>query len=251
MKKILFIFGIMAAIAVVGSCEKNEQDPTYIGESRIFLKGSSIEFSFARFPSSQTDTLISLTVQVVGDLVDYDRGFAAEIDGSSTALPDEYELVSDFIVPANSFEGKLGVKIKRAERLEEETAELKINMVPTNDFLVNETITGLSAQNITLRTSLSVSWTSLLVQPPLWYGQFGLDNFIGGYSKKKHQLIIDLTPYADFEIFTTSASYNIQKYAIQSALQQYVAQYNAEHEDRLVDENGIEVVIARQSIPRP
>lgn len=64
-------------------------------------------------------------------------------------------------------------------------------------------------------------------------------------------MIIDLTPYADFDIFNSSTDYNPQKQVIRSTLQNYVGKYNAEHEEPLKDENGINVVIGRQSIPRP
>jgi len=269
MKKIFYMMVFVTAIAIFWSCEKNVQDPTYKGESVIFLRGpvtgnplgtsgqyyhTGINFSFARFPSSKTDTVITLTAQVVGGVVDYDRKFSVVVDTATNALPDEYELISDFTVPANSFEGTLGVKIRKTERLSAATAELRVRLVPTDDFLVNETTTTLSYQrpNTTLQTSFLISWTAELTIPALWYGQFGLDNFIGGYSKKKHQLIIDLTPYADVEIFNTSGTYNPQKHIIRSMLQDYVGKYNFDHPGSpLLDENGIPVVIARQSIPRP
>lgn len=268
MKKIFLLMIFVVTITILWSCKKDEQDATYKGQGVLFLRGplsgnawgssgqyyyTDIVFSFARFPSNQTDTVITLTAQVVGDVVNYDREFAIVIDDSSTALSDEYEIVSDFTVPANSFQGVLGIKIKRAERLSSATAELRVKLVSTEDFLVNETVTALYSQkpNTTLQTSFLISWTSELVQPALWYGTFGLDYFIGGYSKKKHQMIIDLTPYADFDIFNSSTDYNPQKQVIRSTLQNYVGKYNAEHEEPLKDENGINVVIGRQSIPRP
>ena len=268
MKKISLLMIVVAIVAIVSSCKKNIQDANYKGEGTIFLRGplsgsawgssaqyysTNINFSFARFPSSQTDTVIMLTAQLVGNIVDYDRKFAVAIADTSTALLDEYEIISDFTVPANSFEGNLGVKIKKTDRLATETAKLWINLVPTDDFMVNQTTTRISypRPNTTLQTSFLISWTAELVQPELWYTTSGLDYFVGGYSKKKHQLIIDLTPYADFDIFNSSTAYNPQKHIIRSTLQDYVGKYNAEHNEPLKDENGVAVVIGRQSIPRP
>jgi len=271
MKKIFFTFGFILAIVIISSCKKNVQDPTYKGESVIFLKGpltgnnlgtsgpytyNEINFSFSNYPSSKTDTVITLTAQVVGGIVDYDRKFAVVADSTSDVLTEEYEFVSDFMVPANSFQGKLGVRIKKSARLSATTAKLVIRVVPTDDFLVNATVKDLSMSNpnTTLLTSFPITWTNQLARPVLWYGQFGLDSFIGGYSKVKHQLILDLTQYGPiFEIFLTSTNYNLQKYQIRSILQQYVAKYNLEHPGQplMNEDNKTQVIIAAQSAPRP
>ncbi|WP_316765763.1 DUF4843 domain-containing protein [Pedobacter frigiditerrae] len=269
MNKILCIVGFIMAITMF-SCEKNVQDATYTGKSALFLKGpltgsalgtsgpytySEINFSFSNYPSTKMDTIINLTPQVVGGVVNYDRKFTVVADSLSSVFPDEYEFISDYIIPANSFQGKLGVKIKKSRRLSTASAKLIVRVVETNDFLVNKTVNALSTSNpnTTLVTSFPITWTNQLIKPLLWNGQFGLDNFIGGYTKVKHQLILDLTPYGStFEIFLTSTDYNNQKYQIQSILQQYVAKYNLEHPGQplMNEDNVTPVVIARQSIPR-
>lgn len=271
MKKTLSIIGFVIAVGLAYSCKKNTQDPTYTGESVVFLKGpltgnnlgtsgpytyNEINFSFSNYPSSKIDTVITLTAQVVGGMVNHDRKYAVVADSSSTATADEYEFISDFIIPANSFQGKLGVRIKKTARLSSESVKLMVKMVATGDLKVNKTVTDLSMTNpnTSLLTSFPITWTNRLTQPLLWYGQFGLDAFIGGYSKVKHQLILDLTPHGPvFETFLTSTDYNLQKYQIQSILQQYVAKYNLEHPGKplMNDDNITPVVIARSSAPRP
>jgi hypothetical protein len=271
MKRVSFMIGFLGAIAIFLSCKKNVQDPTYTGQSTIFLKGpltgnilgtsgpytySEINFSFSNYPSTKTDTVINLTAQVVGGIVNYDRKFAVAVDSMSSVFPDEYEFISDFTVPANSFQGKLGVKLKKSRRLTLASAVLKVNVVATSDFAVNKTVTSLTTANpnTTLLSTFPITWTNQLTRPLLWYGQFGLDNYIGGYTKVKHQLILDLTPYgATFETFLTSTDFNVYKSQIQIALQQYVARYNLEHPGAplLNEDNVTPVVIARQSIPRP
>lgn len=270
MKRILFITSFFAFLTIIFSCKKNVQDATYTGKSAMFLKGpltgnplgtsgpytySEIVFSFSNYPSTKMDTIINLTPQVVGGVVDYDRKFAVVADSMSSVFPDEYEFISDFVIPANSFQGKLGVKIKKSRRLSATAAKLIVRVTETSDFQVNKTVTSLNTSNpnVTLLTSFPITWSNQLVRPLLWNGQFGLDNFIGGYSKVKHQLILDLTPYGPtFETFLTSVDYNPQKYRIQSILQQYVASYNLAHPGQpLMNEDNITpVIIARQSIPR-
>ncbi len=257
----MIITGILTAIITIFACKKNVQDADYTGEGRIFLRGPSLglaavvtgtaqvakssDVSFAVIPSTKVDSTITLLAQNVGAIVNYDRKFAIAIDTGTTALPEEYEIASTFTIPANGYQSTIKVKLKRSARISEMVVKLGIKVVETSDFKVNPTGLNIPSPNIALQTNYAFTWTGLLVKPINWDGTFGLRSYLGVYSKLKHQLIVDQTPYGTtFETFLLNGNFTKQKYQMQSWLNTYVTSYNAANPtNQLKNESGVAIRI--------
>ncbi len=249
MKKVLTnIFLSFSIVIAFTACNKNELDPTFKSEARLSLtanetdgaRADSIAFAFSVWATSLKDTTIIIYAQTMGNLSDKDRSFNIEIDNSSTALPEEYEIPRNFVIPAGGFKVAIPIKIKRTARLSDATAKLKINVgsnenfTPGPDVWTGQVITG---------GDFSIVWTDQLIKPVFWdQTGTGMIWTVGKWSKVKHRLIIDASGVTNFEGITTT-----KKYYIATETRNALLEYNAQHPGNpLKNESGFVINICSQ-----
>lgn len=135
------------------------------------------------------DTLVSLKVMVLGDVVNRDRKFSMEIvDTMTTAkLAVNYELESnEFYIPADSTCGYLSVRLLRTRELLDTVYQIGFRLKENEEFdlaLETQVINKLKDQYINLTTHV-LTFTDQLEKP-----RYFMDFVLGTYTVKKHLLI--------------------------------------------------------------
>jgi len=226
----------LGIVITLVSCKKNVLDATFKGDTEINISGSALEgavadsvaFTFAIWPVTLKDTVITATVQIAGNLSDKDRTFQVQADNTSTAVPTEYVLPSSFVIKANTTMTSFPIRIKHSTRLDANntTVRLILNLVQNDNFKP-----GVGY------TRLRVIWSNILIKPAAW--DANLLYSVGKWSKVKMQAVIDATGIR----YYAGLSY-AQQYAIAASTLVYVTNYNAAHPGSpLLDENGVQVQI--------
>lgn len=229
MKRLKLYLAISALIALV-ACEN---DPFYFNsEARLRIEGpevwtlgtDSLEFSFANYSSTITDTTFDVTVYVMGEASDADRTAEFEIDPAlSTAETGMYFFPESVVIPAGSYSATLPVVVNRTEELQATQVSLYIQVKGNADFEV-----GVNEQN-----HLLLKWSDILSKPNNWSD---LEEFFGEYSLTKYRFIIDVLNTGSFDTDVLSWA-QLKNFQIQLA--EALRVYNLEHPgDPLTDEDG-------------
>ncbi|NII29068.1 DUF4843 domain-containing protein [Pseudoflavitalea sp. X16] len=230
--------------AAFTACKKNVHDASFKAQARLQVGGveaegarkDSIGFTFAIWPTTLADTVVTVVVQTMGNVADKDRSFTLVADSGTTALPAEYELPSNLVIPANSFKVMFPVRIKRSDRLKNEIVKLVLRVQPNEHFLPGPVLAGTAD----LGPAFRIVWTEVLTQPAVWNNS--MLYAVGRWSRVKHQAIIDVTGIRNYDGLNYS-----QTYAIAAVMLDWLNAYNTAHPGApLLDEKGQEVRICSQ-----
>lgn len=224
-------------ITVFVSCEDNELDPSYKGDSRIVLSGDaeqgarqdSILFSFATYEENVQETQIRIFAQTMGNLPPMTRTLRIEADpDSTTALPDEYDFPETITVASGAIQLTIPVTIKRTQRLKVQDTKVVLRVVSNEDFLPGPRVPARPGGVVNSGPSFHIVWNDQLTKPAFWdpVGTQSLRTVWGDWSQVKHQLIVDLTGIRDFSELSTA-----QKYYIQGVALAHLAAHNAAYPD--------------------
>ncbi len=228
MKKIKIYFAL-AAMSLLAACEN---DPLFMGdEAFIRMEGpevwtlgtDSLEFSFANYSSTVTDTTFMVAVYVSGQASDMDRTAEFAVNTAlTTAEANLYSFPSSVVIPAGSYSAILPVTINRGEVLQSETVKLDVLVKANDDFSI-----GVNEQN-----HLLVKWNDVLSKPLNWSS---LTEFFGEYSLVKYRFIIDVLNMGTFDTDTLTWA-QLKNYQI--VLAEALRVYNEAHPGSpLKDEN--------------
>lgn len=179
----------------------------------------NMSYSFAFTPDRLVDT-VDIPLQLSGFTASYDRQVnILVVSDSTTALEgDEYEIISA-ILPADSVNGVLKIKVCKSERIADMNVRVYFKIGASDDLVPGP---------ISLR-KLIFYITNQLTQPEGWPGQFG------DYSKVKHQFCIDVLGIGSHY----SGDWSLLTYYL-NRLNQALYEYNSNHPgDPLRDENGV------------
>ena len=204
----------------------------YQDEARVRLEGpyewalgtDSLDYSFAFYPSSITETAMNMTLFVMGNITDYERSAKIEIvKGETSASEDQYSLPTEIKVPANTYAIPFTIVLKRTSDLSTKNVRLRIRIVDTGDFHV-----GVVEHN-----GFTIKWNDMLSKPRNWDE---LNEFFGVFSLVKFRFIIDTLGVGEFNIDTMSwGQLNNYRIVMKNAL----TAYNEAHTGNpLKDENG-------------
>ncbi|WP_319502152.1 DUF4843 domain-containing protein [uncultured Draconibacterium sp.] len=229
MNKIKLYLAFIALTALF-ACEN---DPFYFNsEARLRMEGpevwtlgtDSLEFSFANYSSTVTDTTFDITVYVMGEAADQARTAEFEIDPSlSTAETNMYSFPEMVTIPTGELSVNLPVTVKRTESLQTTQVQLYIKIKENADFKI-----GVTEQN-----HLLLKWSDILSKPNNWDD---LEEFFGVYSLTKYRFIIDVLNTGEFDTDTLSWA-QMKNYQIELA--EALRLYNeANPGNPLADENG-------------
>lgn len=197
MKKIIYITGLLAFFALTTACEQQDilrYDPNraaieFSPQTAADLAGDSITrttFTFRSLPPGETETILSIPFNIVGFPAPIDRRAVITIlPDSTTATANQFEIVST-IVPANSFQGQLRVRVRNDQGAAFEPVRIWFRTQPGGDFpYPSQGGPGFNNRILEL--------TNGLVRPPEWNVGGPVERRLGTYSTAFYQLIIDAT----------------------------------------------------------
>ena len=156
------IVSIMFALLCLFSCEQ-EQIFLYEENSGVYFdlnedKLLEKSYSFFRNPGKEADT-IYLNVNVIGNIMDRDRVFKAEvIPGELTNAPESSYEILDGVVPAGSYVGSLPVIVNRVPELEDGIYSIELKLISSDDFPLIDLA----------KSTYFISFTSLIAKPDNW-----------------------------------------------------------------------------------
>lgn len=188
MKKYMLIaFGLLAFLQ--NGCKKAALMPYELSPRITIYKNGitagrdSIIYSFAVKEETIAYDTVKLPVRIMGNVAAHDRKISYAVIPDSTDAPQEnYELLPA-IVPANSHEGMLWIKVKKTNELKTKERRIWISLKSSEDFQPGAK---------ELQTYL-IKLNNYLTKPASW------DEIrFGEYSQAKYGLIIRTTGYSDF-----------------------------------------------------
>lgn len=180
----------------------------------------SITYSFAIKEESLSFDTVKIPVRIMGNVASYERKINYSIIPDSTDAPAEvYELLPA-VLPANSYESVIWVKVKKTEELKTKESRIWIKLTQSEDFQPGTK----ELQNYLIKLN------NYLSKPASW------DQVrFGDYSQVKYGLIIRETGYTEF----TSAQVNI---FIAGTCRNILYAYKEENGGKeMMDENDVPV----------
>ena len=194
------IFALMLASLNFSSCRRDDIPAGIRGIPKLFLSVAedendlhdalflyldSAHFRFSYKPLEVKEGLVKVVVQLMGNATDYDRVIQLEVDDAgSTALPEEYEFPDRILLPAGQFTVDVPIVIKRSQRLVDRDVCLRVKLIPTTEFQINDSKSMVPGE----LTSFRIYWSDILPKPAWWVTSvFEL----GKYSRSKHRFMLD------------------------------------------------------------
>lgn len=269
-KYYIFLLTIAASV----SC-KRESLPTYSGEDMIYFAYADKIYKFEIIDSTivkfgydavvKTDSVVGIDVKVMGDLKDYDRPVAFGFDeGAFTALPGtDVELLPELsFLPAGKTEGKIFVRLKNTERLNDTSLFVALRLKANEHFKAEYTGTAVAEVNREGKidgTKFRVRFDNGMEMPSMWAHavlQQPFTMMFGPYSHAKFNLMCQILPGCTRERFyfqpgeenevpTTVFSRKFPMGLLAGwavGLKMYLDDYKAEHDgEPMRDENGNEI----------
>jgi len=208
----------------------------------------------------ETDSLLSINVQLMGYVRDYDRPFGVEVvTDSTTALNGvEFELVdpkTDAVIRAGASSTAIRVLFHKTERMDDENLMLQLRLIPGEHFvlpfddkgygkmpIIHSTATQLNEFNhLNLDPAIhNIFINNFLTVPPGWN-----DKYMGLWSERKFRLLLD---YSAERLGWTIATWNdnsnmwppATRYELARTLlaQHLLEQYNKGREYWEIDPDG-------------
>ncbi len=226
------------------SCSQNET-MDYALDGRVYFNETYVEnaleriaheqnYSFALKNSSLMQDTMKVTVQLMGNVVNYDRSFAAVAVADSTTAKESvhYEILPG-VMPAGEYKAQLKVLIKRTPDTTDHSVTLLLRLADTEDLHTGNA----DAQTFRL------TWGDMLLKPANWPYYFGT------YSVNKYRFAIDVlgltdwpqaTRFQDDAIEGVYTAAELQLFA--SRLNEAYEEYRLSHDPIYIDDNAEEKV---------
>jgi hypothetical protein len=226
------------------------------------VKNDSVVVKFGYDAVIKSDSVIKISVKVMGSVVDYDRpvNFIL-VDSTSTArLGGDVELLTDrSFVPADSISGNIYVKLHNTENLNDTSLVASLRLIENEHFKADYHFTryaDVNRDSIIMSTQIRVRFDNGSEMPNMWANpttKMYFDMIFGSYSRVKFTLMCQILPGCTREYFTYASGENPQTVfsarfpmgllaAWARGLNTYLTTYKSEHDGiPLYDENGNEV----------
>ena len=211
MKRILIITAIVSGLFWSG-CQKDLD--TYQGESGIYfdhqekatqniLRADTLPFGWGQIDGDILEEKISLQINLIGNVVDYDRKFQVKV--IETVIPEalkgkmnsavegiDYQpFETECTIPAHEVSTKLEITLLRTEALQTESRALTIALQENEDlkFLYSREITDQENNRRRIDLQRVIVMDETLPKPDWWYRH---ESIFGEYSMKKSITICDV-----------------------------------------------------------
>lgn len=204
--------------------------------------------SFGKIDSNYVN--LNLKVGIAGDVKDYDRPFRIEIvpDSTNAIAGTEYEgLAEDHWIKAGSTKAYIPMVVRKTERMDNDTVHIQLRIVPGPDFVLPFSEIGKMPGRWTTDTVFSknvnptihnIYMFNKLVQPAGWMPGYN-NSWMGIFSAKKYQLMIDVTGFKKEDFENVSLMQSGRAKLIARMLAKYLMeQYKKGREYWVLDEDG-------------
>ena len=187
-------------LAVPSGCNKDDI-PVFTAKSMLYIQQedfidgktvllADITRSFATYVDA-TEIPVTFTVNLIGEVTDYDRPFEAVVDEEvTTALPSEYE-IEPGVLKAGEISAELTVKLIKSARMNDEKVRLRIRLQPNKYF-------DLGYEDM---LTANVIYDNTPVCPE-WWDEFISVCYLGPYTPEKYNafyMYCGLTDISDME----------------------------------------------------
>lgn len=193
-----FIIALFAGACILTGCQKDLD--TYQGGSGIYfdhikdqnvLRADTLPFQWGKLDGDIKEETVSLQVDLLGNVVDYDRKFKVSVvpsDDPETAVEgiDYKPFQTDCVIPANEASTTIDVTLLRTEILQTEKRILTVKLNETDElkFLYSREATDKDGNVRQIDLQRVIVMDETLPMPSWWYGS-RIYNIFGDYSMKK------------------------------------------------------------------
>ena len=211
MKNTILIIGI-AISALLAGCSEKELENYQGGLNSIYFNEIDSANIYRPVPKDTTtftfsgrpvlDTVITLRVKTMGDVVNRDRNFSVEIDSDKTTAPNTlYELDQHLVIPAKSNYGYIRIRLfKKPELTPDTTFSLQLRLKANEEFelsLETHVVNKLNNQYVDLLNH-TLLFSDRLEKPGYW--DMSYERYFGIWGRRKHIIIETLIPDIDWSI---------------------------------------------------
>ena len=177
-------------------------------------------FRFNFFDETLTNYDVNLVVNIAGEASSSARTFELEVVQEKTNVSSTDYTIGEFEIPANAYEAKIPVNVKRNVSgldLSEENARLTFRVKESDNF-------GVGAEEY---SEYTIAWCDYLIEPTTWSI---IRYYIGPFTQARFKFIIDYTGYTEFSAFSPDGNIDYNKiYNFQGQLIGLLNEYNEAH----------------------
>lgn len=225
--KRIYLIGLFALSLMPLACKKAGLI-AYDNGSRISIYKDGIADgrdsllrSFAVMKEEVLSDTVELPLRIVGPKTAHEREVAVRVNPEKSSLgSSDYEILKS-VVPTDSYEGILEVKINRSAAMKEKDARIWLELQDSKDFEVGPKELA----------SYLIKVNDYLTKPASWQ-----DVRFGEYSQTKYSLIIRETGYSDF----TAMHPEVFMFIV-GKCNNVLRKYLAENGYEMLDENKVPV----------
>lgn len=259
----LFIAG--ALLLLMPSCSEDKLS-LYEDVDRVFFAWAAPDLGSARNENSgkvdlgydnpvKSDSIIKIKVRLMGKISAIDRPVTAElVQTESTAIYGEDIEFLPSVMPADSVNGYLLVKVKNSDKLTKLTLLARIHLTP-NEYFHTDMDAFKTRYEIMNGLEFNLRFDSKTEIPNLWADSPDIVRYFGTWSRVKEAMIYDVLGLTrDFFMYnpSTEDAITVTRSRITSELalgmcssiNRYLEAYKKTHNgETLKDENGNDVKI--------
>lgn len=235
MKLVQYSIALTILLLVMGACKKAEelryQDDPRIYFTKFIVNADSVIYSFAVQPDSVQQTILPLTLRIMGQAVNHDREFSIQVDDSSTAKLGYHFTMPPLIMPANEYQVVIPVTVYRRPGLQDSLLHIYFTVKESKDFKTGYEDMPNGAKKT--RLQYKMSFNDYLLKPVSW--DCCIVSYLGAYSETKFRFVILVTGKTawDSALDRTPGIMNFVATTARNSLRDYEAINGP-----LMDENG-------------
>jgi hypothetical protein len=239
MKLISFILITGTLVFILAGCKKAEelryQEDPRVYFSKFIVNPDSVIYSFGVQPDSVVQTVLPLTVRIMGSAVNQDRVVNITVDDSSTAKQGYHFKIGSMVIPANEYQATIPVTIYRRPGLQDSLLHIFFTIAESKDFKPGfDDIPGTLYKKT--RLHYKMSFNDYLLKPTRW--DCCISTYLGAWSEVKFRFVILVTGKITWEsaIDLTPGIMNFVTTTAKNALRDYETANGP-----LLDENGQQI----------
>lgn len=184
--RLIAALGIYLICSVFMACEHEKIEVYNADRYLSFETNIDDTLTFSFFFTLEEEYDYPIVVNLSGDLLEEDREFLVKVDDASTLESSMYSLPERFIFRKGLVSDTIRIRLKNHENLQTEELLLKLRIENSESFKSAGDIWGYSI--------LSVS--DIAVKPD-WWDDVIDRSYLGSYSKKKFELLMEATGISD------------------------------------------------------
>ena len=202
---------ILAFTCVLASCKHETIDLYDLDDAKVYFQvqsysgangavgySNSTKYSFVGMSQKVESLTFKATVQIMGNVVDYDRPCKLTVDTDSTTMVEgeDYEINLDTLkIKAGQSSATFNVRFLRSQNIKKQERILCLKLLPNEYFQVLETYSSSNVWSNTTAKKMDGSRFAFFIseiykQPSRW-GQVQADQYFGRWTAAKYVFIND------------------------------------------------------------